>query len=200
MEPLPGFGDISGDCGLLAGSLATSSADLLSNAIDFGSESYSKAQLSEGGQEIIIDGSLGGSSSESEAIAYEILYRCEGATLTATEPEITYSDDGGKKTDMLVDVGGQMIGVSVTRAYHYPPEEPYPLDEAVALLEDKLADIPLAEDNAAPPWDRSVLSVIAWDDVAAEAVRTAWSDLSGSLRDDIVVIVTTSDGDDAFLY
>ncbi len=63
-----------------------------------------------------------------------MLYRCELAVLLKTEAEIVYRDDGGKKTDLLVEMDAAKIGVSVTRAYGWPPEDPYTVEDATALL------------------------------------------------------------------
>ena len=131
-----------------------------------------------------------------------MLHACEGAALLKTEGEIVYDDDGGKKTDLLVELFGQPVGVSVTRAYHYPPDEDYTVDEATTLLEDKLSDVLLSADNAADAdeWVRSALHIIAYNDQYAASVVTAWEALDAEVRDETIVLLTVSDGDDDFLY
>ena len=89
------------------------------NAVDLAGEPATK-QLSAGGQEVQCDGNLNDGSLYSEIFAYEMLYRCEGAELFATEGEVVYTDPDGKKTDLLVGIDKVQVGVSVTRAYHYP--------------------------------------------------------------------------------
>jgi hypothetical protein len=78
-----GFGDITGDCGILtAAILSQPDALMIQNAIDFESDPYNDSDydlLTQGGQEIIDDGNAGGSSILSEVFSYEVLYRCEGA-------------------------------------------------------------------------------------------------------------------------
>ncbi|TNE86025.1 MAG: hypothetical protein EP330_24125 [Deltaproteobacteria bacterium] len=154
------------------------------------------------GQEVIADGNLGGSSLESEAIAMDLLVRCELAELLATEAEIAYIDAGGKKTDILVSVDSTAVGVSVTRAFHFPPENPYTEAEATTLLQGKLEDVLLSSANAAPSnaWTRSVLSVVAWDAQYADMVVAAWGGLDASVRDSTIIVLTETHGDDAFIY
>ncbi len=199
--PLPGYGDISGDCLVLDDEWKSDSPFLFDNAIDLAGQP-TKAELSEGGLKVYTDGNLGGSSIWSEVFAYELLYRCEGADLLKTEGEIDYTDAGGKKTDLLVEVDGRKVGVSVTRAYHYPPEDGYSLAEATDLLDGKLGDILLSAANAAPDdaWERSILHVIAYDADYAAFIDEAWAALDPSVRDETIVVVTVSDGDDDFLY
>ena len=201
--PLDGFGEITGDCGVLDDEEWDSpSPFLFRNAVDFGSLEYDDSLLSAGAQEIIADGNLGGSSIYSEAIAFDMLYRCELADLLKTETEIIYLDDGGKKTDILVELDALDVGVSVTRAYHWPPEDPYTVEEALELLDGKLADVLLSAANADPAdaWVRSILHVVAYDAAYADSVETAFAQVDDDTKADTIVVVTVSDGEDEFLY
>ena len=138
----------------------------------------------------------------SEVTAFEVLHRCEIAFLIKSETEITYIDDGGKKTDMIVEIDGQDVGVSVTRAFHWPPEEPYTEPEAYDLLSDKLSDVLLSAANADPSnaWDYTILHVIAYDGSYADQVEAAYTTLPDGLKDDTAVVVTVTDGNDDFVY
>ena len=200
---LAGFGDLTGDCFVLD-DVEWDSADpfLFRNTLDLGTLSFDPTALSAGGLEVYNDGNLGGSSLYSEIFAYEVLYRCELASLLKTEGEIVYQDAGGKKTDLLAEIDTRIVGVSVTRAFHYPPTTPYTVAEAEALLTDKLSYIPLSAANADPSdaWERSILSVIAWDDQYAQAIDDAWSGLDAALKADVILVVTATDGDDDYLY
>ena len=201
--PLEGFGEITGDCGVLDDEeWGDTSPFLFRNAVDFGSEEFDEELLSEGGQQIIEDDNLGGSSIHSEAIAFDMLYRCELADLLKTEAEILYLDDGGKKTDELVEIDTYRIGVSVTRAFHWPPENPYTVEEAQELLEDKLGDVLLSFDNADPAdaWVRSILHVVAYDASYADSVETAYAQVDPATQADTIVVVTVTDGEDEFIY
>ena len=204
--PLPGWGEISGECGELDDDewLENSPFDFI-NHIDLGTAGFLYDELSPGGQEVYDDGNLGGSSIHSEIIAYEMLYRCELAELLKTEGEIVYQDSGGKKTDILLLIDERKVGVSVTRAFHYPPTEPYTLEEALNLLTGKLEDVLLSAANAATEdaWERSMLHVIAYNEQSAENITLALAQLLAEepvVLDQTIVMVTVTDGDDDFVY
>ena len=136
--PLDGFGTIMGACGVLDDAELTGQAPHFSeSSLGFGTMMFDYAALSDGGKKAHDDGNLGGSSLYSEVFAYEMLYRCELATLLKTEAEISYNDPQGKKTDLIVSIDGHRIGVSVTRAVSFPPENPFPVSTAKALLDKK---------------------------------------------------------------
>jgi hypothetical protein len=204
-RPLPGFGAISGPCDVLDTELTASTPAFFANHIDFGSDPYDDADyalLSVGGREMIDDGNAGGSSLLSEVFSYELLARCEGAALLKTETEIAYDDPGSKITDLLVDMDGLRIGVSVTRAYAYPPGSGYTTERGRALLEKKLGDILESSANvsAGDAWVKQVLYIMAFNDQHLAAVEEALGAIDGALKSDTVVMVSVSDGDDAFLY
>ncbi len=201
--PLDGFGDISGTCGFLDESVWSSSAPhLFRNAIDFGTTEFDYASLSVGGQQVWDDGNLGGNSMHSEVFSYEVLYRCELATLLKTEGEILYQDAGGKKTDLLVSIDSRKVGVSVTRAFHFPAGTPLPFADAYALLDDKCGDILLSADNAHPTdaWVRSMLHVIAFDAGHADMIEQAYAALDATVLDETLLVVTVTDGTDLYIY
>ncbi|MEC8422498.1 MAG: hypothetical protein VX000_01910, partial [Myxococcota bacterium] len=126
----------------------------------------------------------------------------EEAALLETESGIIYTDPAGKKTDLLVAIDGEMVGVSVTRAYAWPPDEPYTVDQAAELLGDKLADVLRSSANVGSEhaWTKQILSVIAYTPEHAESVQTAWAGLDADTRADTIVLVTITDGDDSLLY
>jgi hypothetical protein len=206
-RPTPGFGAISGECDVLDDELTSDGPSLVRNAIDFGQDPYDEADkplLTDGGREIIDDGNAGGSSILSEVVSFELLARCEGATLLKTEKEIVYTDEG-KLTDLLVELDGLKIGVSVTRAY-LGPNNPYSLEAAQRLLSDKLGDILLSSANVAPEdaWSKQILHVIAYAPDYADFVEQAWEDMDdpdlAGVRADTVVVITVTDGEDGFAY
>jgi hypothetical protein len=205
MFPLAGFGDIRGMCDVLNAAALDGDAPLLvQNRIDFTDRPYTDddlAALTAGGREIYLDGNAGGSSIYSEMFAFEVLHRCELAELLATETEIHY-DIAGPITDFLVLIDDRKIGVSVTRAFIFPPTEPYTPTEAQALLEEKLADVleSTANVSAADAWVKQILHVVAYADMHAESIVAAYNAIDPALRSDTIIWVTISDGDDAFLY
>ncbi len=172
------------------------------NSVDFGTTGWDLSLLTPGGKQIWDDGNLGGSSIESEITAYEMLARCDQASLILSESKIDYIDEGGKKTDILMLIDGRNIGVSVVRAYHYPPSNPYTEAEATTILTKKLSEIPLSQKNAKPynSWERSMLAVIAYNQQYADMVVSAYSKLDASLKWNVIVVVTVTDGNDSVLY
>ncbi len=203
MFPTPGFGKLSGQCNILdQKEWKSSQSYLFRNTIDFGSMGFDEKKLTKGGQQIWKDGNLGGSSVHSEIFAYEVLHRCESATLLKSESKILYQDKGGKKTDLLVTIDARKIGVSVTRAFHFPPTKLYTEQEATKLLTKKLKDIPLSASNADPKdaWVRSILHIIAYNKQHADTVETAYQKLDNSIKSNIILMVTVTDGKDDYIY
>jgi hypothetical protein len=157
--------------------------------------------LTPGGQHLAATPNAGGSSGLSEIFAYEELARCELAQLLKTETEIIYSTPG-KITDLEVMMDGHKIGVSVTRAETYPLGQPYTVETATTLIARKLTEIQESTANvsAGDRWDKQILAVLAWDDQAADSVAQAWGMLDPSVQADTLVVVTTTGGDDTFIY
>lgn len=203
--PLPGFGAITGQCGVLAEPELTGLTPLWFDGELTFAERYDdpedRDQLTPGGVEIILDGNAGGSSLYSEVFAFEVLHRCELATLLKTETEVIY-DVEGKKTDLLVEIDGHKIGVSVTRAVTFPFGDPYTMAAATDLIDRKLDDIQLARAaaNVADRWEKSMLATLAYDLQHAEVFMDAWNALDAETRADSIVIVVVTSGDDLFVY
>lgn len=201
--PIAGFGTITGDCGVLDDSEWTSEQSFLFvNQLAL-SETYATSLLSEDAQEVVTDGNLGGSSVESEAVTMDLLYRCELADLLLTEGEVTYATEG-KKTDLVVQVDERRIGVSVTRAFQYPPGSELTQQRAEELLEDKLSDILESSANvsSADGWERQILYVIAYNQQHAEQIEAVWNSnlIEDAVRADTIVIVTATSGENEFLF
>lgn len=202
--PAPGFGDITGTCGVLDTELTSPAPDYFVNRIDFGMDPYDDSDfglLTAGGQEMINDGNAGGSSLLSEVFSFELLARCEGAKLLKTETEVVYTTPG-TITDLLVEIDGMKVGVSVTRAVAFPFEDPYSVAQAKELLEKKLKGILASSENVAPEdkWVKQILYVIAYADGHAASLEAAFQQIDPSIRADTIVMVSISDGDDAFIY
>jgi hypothetical protein len=201
--PLDGLGAISGDCGVLdASEIQSPSPFVFRNTLDFAMDSFDYAKLSDGGKKVYDDGNLGGSSLESEIFSYEVLYRCELAALLKTEAEIVYQDPMGKKTDLLVSDDGFKLGVSVTRAYVYPPDTPYTVQMAYDLLQKKLSDISLSTANvsAGDAWEKQILHVMAYTTDHADALEQAYPQLDPAVQADTVLLITVTEGNDEFIY
>ena len=205
----PPAGVIEGACGVLDEELTdTSMPFYVENAMTF-DEPWSSAdadRVSEGAREILMDGTAGGSSGYSEAFAFEVLHRCEGAELIKSETEIEYDVEGSPKTDILVRIDDLPIGVSVTRAVTVVAActraDTYPMDRATTLLTEKLEGIAASSANVseADSWVKQILFVWADTEAHAETVRSVWEGLDTTLRADVVLFVSVSEGMDAFIY
>jgi hypothetical protein len=175
---------------------------LLRSSERFDDPARARPQLTPGGQHIVAVPNAGGSSVLSEVFAFEWLARCEGATLLKTETEIVY-DVVGKKADLLVAIDEpQGRRVSVTRAMTFPFGQPYTLAAATALLDRKLDDLQLAtaQVSAADRWSKQMLAILAYDAQHAAMAMTAWNQLDAATRDDTILVVAVTNGDDLFIY
>lgn len=199
-----GFGEIRGRCGELDSELTSAEPHFFENSIDFGDDPYDEEdvdRLTDGSRRILSDGNENAGSILSEVFAYEVLARCEDAELLETERTIEYREMG-KKTDLLVRLDGEKIGVSVTRAVGFPPDDPYTVDQATALLDEKLSDVLLSSANVeeADAWTKQILHVIAYAPGHAGSLATAWEDVDPATQADTIVWVTVTHGADEFLY
>lgn len=202
--PLPGFGQISGACGVIDDELYDSGPSFFVNALDFDDNPYDIEDfdaLTAHGQELILDGNAGGNSLLSEVFAMEVLARCELATLIASETEILY-DVEGKITDILVEIDGEKVGVSVVRAVGFPKDAPYTVEQATTIIRRKLEDILASSQNVSEEhrWVKQILSVLAYADGHVASVQSAWEALPEATRADTIILVTVTHGDDAFMY
>ena len=200
-----GFGTLSGMCGAITmADLVGPTPRVVRVDFDFAREYVDPADrplLTVGGQHMAATPNAGGSSGLSEVFAYEELDRCEHAMLLKTETEIVY-DTTSKKTDLEILLAGHKIGVSVTRAFAFPLGTPYTLDAATTLVTKKLNDIPLstASVSAADRWDKQFLAILAYDQQSADTMAQAWSMLAPSVQGDTIVVLTTTNGADTFIY
>ena len=164
-------------------------------------------ELSSGAQQILSEGTAGGSSGYSEAFAFEMLHRCEGASLVASETMIRYSVPmPGSITDILVRIDGMKVGVSVTRAVTVTGMctrgSMYAIDEARRVLTNKLNGIRVSSMLVVPEdrWVKQILFVYADTEAHATVLRAAWDALDAEVRADSVLYVSVSEELDAFIY
>jgi hypothetical protein len=201
--PLDGFGTITGACDELDLELTSPAPWAFVDYIEFAAE-YTDADLgalTAGGQAIVAAGNAGGSSLMSEVFAFEVLARCELATLLKTETDIDY-DTAGTITDLLLEIDGLKIGVSVTRAVAFPFDDPYTVAQAQALLENKLSGVleSTANVSAQDAWRKQILAVLAYGPQHAQALETALGQIDTAIRADTIVWITVTNGADAFIY
>jgi hypothetical protein len=113
-----------------------------------------------------------------------------------------YDTPGGKKTDLLVTMYDQPIGVSVTRAFAWPGDIPYLEADALEDVRDKLTDVLLSSDNVSDEdaWNRQILYILAWNAQHADAVVAAYDQISPDTKSSTLVWVTVTSGTDGFVY
>ncbi|MEZ4406426.1 MAG: hypothetical protein R3A52_08125 [Polyangiales bacterium] len=198
-------GTVGGSCGTLASMLASTAPSLVDDQLVFMTgESYARMNLSPDGQRLFDTANAGGSSAESEVMSFEVLHHCEGARLLRTETEIRYQppDDSGPNsiTDILVEIAGQRVGVSVTRAWR-PSPLAFGDTEVRALLVDKLNGVNRSSVRVLPEdrWVKQILHVWVANAEVAASVRRVWMSLDASLRANTIVLVTQTTGG-GFLY
>lgn len=197
------LGMISGECGLIdAMELESPQPFVFANAIDLGAGGFDEALLTPGGQQMIAEGGLNDGSLKSEVIAFEVLARCDMASLLKTEGKIVYTDPMGKKTDILLEMGGHKVGVSVVRAVGFPKDDPYTVAQATTILKKKLGDIQISSQNVAPEdaWIKQILHVVAYGPMHVDSVLAAYEALDAPLKADTILVVSVTDGDDSLLY
>lgn len=203
MTAAAGFGLLNGDCNVLgAPQLEGDMYFAFYNALDFAMDPFDAADvaaLSEGAARIYNEPNAGGSSRESEAFAYEVLHRCEGASLLKTENEITYSMQG-KITDLLVQIDGLKIGVSVARAFAFM--RPYTAADAKSLLDKKLGGINESSMlvSAEDKWRKQILSILVYDMQTLSLLKEAIAQADPVLRADTIILVTLTHGQDCWIY
>ena len=72
----------------------------------------------------------------------------------------------------------------------------------INLLQDKLLDVQLSSANAADGnrWDHAVLHVIAYNDDHANRIEEAHETIDSDRLGATAVVITITDGNDAFIY
>lgn len=198
------LGTLSGSCGIVRTLLDTPNPTFEQNLLAFtGSETYERDALSADAQRMFDTPNAGGTSTESEVMSLEVLRACEGATLLKTETEIDYvNDDAGPPTitDILVEIAGKKVGVSVTRAYK-PAKIAFSDADVKALLEKKLEGVLRSSARVAPHdrWTKQILHVFAASTTQAEAVARVLPTISSTIRNDTIVLLTQTSGG-GFVY
>ena len=205
VEPLAGFGQIIGSCGVLAAELDSSAPSYFEVHFDFADDGFDDPQerpmLTESAQQILEAENSGGSSEISEAFAMEVLARCESATLLKTETEIQYDPADSDKTDILVDIDTKKVGISVVRAFAFPADRDYTLDDA-AIIQRKLDSIIESSQNVsdADRWVKQSLVVMAYEQMHADVVEEYYASLPSETKADTVMYVIVTDGMDDAIY
>ncbi len=201
-DPQDILGTLSGSCGVLGPMLHATAPSLVDNGLTFvAGEHYAADTLSADGQKMYAQPNAGGTSVESEVMSLEVLHYCEDASLLATETQVRYSADAGSGsiTDILVSIGGERYGVSVTRAYK--PSPGMTDDQVKELLETKLRGIQssTARVDARDRWVKQILHVFVIGQAGVEGVKRVWPTIADADKVDTIVLVTATTGG-GFIY
>jgi hypothetical protein len=200
------LGTLGGSCGEIRAELGSASPSVKVDALTFVTgERYSKDFLSAGGDVLFDTPNAGGSSTESEVMSFEVLHACEGAQLLKTETQIKYTaPQAGQPssiTDLLVEIDGKKVGVSVTRAYK-PANQGLQTDaEVQALLEKKLEGINVSSKRVLPEdqWVKQILHVFAATQASVDAALRVLPKIATATRADTIVFITKTTGG-GFVY
>lgn len=200
------LGTLMGSCGEIRAELSKPTPSLKIDTLTFvAGETYDRPSLSPGGVRLFDTPNAGGSSTESEVMSYEVLRYCEGAKLLKTETEVLYGPppDGGAAsiTDVLVEIDGKRVGVSVTRAYKPQNQGPQTDAEVKSLLEKKLDGILASSARVSAPdkWVKQVLHVFAATQSSTDAISRVLPTIDPAKRADTIVLVTRTVGG-GFVY
>jgi hypothetical protein len=200
------LGTLSGTCGEVRTELRAPTPSVKLNGLAFMmGEQYNKDFLSPGGDTLFDTPNAGGSSGESEVMSFEVLHACEGAKLVKTETEIAYAPpvqgQPASITDILVEINGVKVGVSVTRAYKPASQGAQTDAEVKSLLEKKLEGINVSSMRVLPQdkWVKQILHVFAANQASADTTMRVLPTISSALRADTIVLVTKTTGG-GFIY
>jgi len=148
--------------------------------------------LCEGSSRIMNTPNAGGSSIWSEAVSFEVLNCLFNAKLLKTEMELEYWPKGCKITDYSVELFGETLGVSVTRAMKF--NGPFTEKDAEQLLQKKLYGVNVSSQCVLPEhgWKKQILHVWAAEAYVADVVQRTYEKLSEELKSNTLVVVTIS--------
>jgi len=163
--------------------------------------------LSDEGQRMAFTPNAGGSSEASEVLSFEILRNAFGAKLLKTETELQYFDSvfgyrGSKITDYAVEMFGETVGVSVTRAIYLGRKQKIsPFDHAVSLLEKKLLGIIKSTENVINiSWKKQLLHIFVDNEETKSIMTSAFQHVSSQLKSNTIVLITVSNSAECIFH
>jgi len=163
--------------------------------------------LSDEGQRMAFTPNAGGSSEASEVLSFEILRNAFGAKLLKTETELQYFDSvfgyrGSKITDYAVEMFGETVGVSVTRAIYLGRKQKISaFDHAVHLLEKKLLGIIKSTENVINiSWKKQLLHIFVDNEETKIIMTEAFQQVSSRLKSNTIILITVCQGAECIFH
>jgi len=147
-------------------------------------------KLTPGAKKIQADPNAGGSSVWSEVLSFEVLHRLFNCRLLKTELELVYFPYGSKITDYSVDIKGQNIGVSVTRAMEFKTK--FSITVARELLEKKLTGVRVSTKAVLKHmrWKKQILHIWVQNEEILDTLQAAYETLPTELKADTLLVCT----------
>jgi len=192
------WGTILGtSCGAVVDELDEATPSFLTSTYEIDVAEFDTDLLATGPAYRFDQPNAGGSSKCSEVMSLQWLVECEGAELYKIETAIDY-DVEGAITDYEVEIDGQKVGVSVTRAYLGPVVTDYDTDKATTLLEKKLEGVNESTANVSEEdrWVKQILYIWTLHEDWVPILEQAWDALSADLKADTIIVVTVESGTD----
>eukprot|EP01098_Paradermamoeba_levis_P005469 TRINITY_DN229_c0_g1_i2.p1 TRINITY_DN229_c0_g1~~TRINITY_DN229_c0_g1_i2.p1 ORF type:complete len:341 (-),score=117.04 TRINITY_DN229_c0_g1_i2:123-1145(-) len=156
--------------------------------------------LSPSSKRLALDPNAGGNSVWSEVYSFEVLQRAFGAELVKTEMEIEYWPEGSKKTDYICKIGGQLVGVSVTRAMKFKGE--FTEEDAMKLLTKKLFGIQQSTQNVSREynWKKQILHTWSQNAQTTKLLIEQFEKLDEALKSNTVLFITETQDNGSWLF
>ena len=195
------LGTVAGACHQIdLAAIQSPAPNMIQNSIDLGPLGFAVSALSESGKEVYTE-ALGGSSAAVQALSYELLSSCESGLLVKTSDQIAY-DTPSPRIDYTIAIAGEVLAVSVIRAFAYPDDSKYTQQTAAGGISKKLTDLQLSTAGVSTKdrWQKGIVHVIARSAETATTALAAYAALDVQITRDAVFVVTVTDGVDDAIY
>ena len=159
-------------------------------------ELFQRITLSDDGVSLRDTPNAGGASVRSEVMSMEVLKRTFGATLRATEMQVWYYPPNGPITDYVCEINGEILGVSVTRAFNFADPDAFTPESARHLLNKKLQGVINSTNNVLfPGFTRQILHVFCHSARVARTLAEQYRCVRSEKRANTIVLLTICDAD-----
>ena len=134
----------------------------------------------------------GGNSVRSEILSLEFLHRVWGAKLLATETQVNYYPPNSAITDYVCKFPDDtVIGVSVTRAFHYKGSSQFTSNDANRILKKKLIGaIKSTKAVLYPEFKKQILHIFCQSRSVLKLLISEYRKLRSDVKGNTVVLMT----------